>query len=325
MFDHLVLDHSDFTYTRLQGLIWTASGIGLPTLLEEKAGTLLKDILCNYRTDVPIVINCKSVLEIDDHALAKVFPVLKSISRQTIFINVGSIWERINPQINEIKRLKVNYDFETESLIVGNGSINSVENINGTIEETEKKYIDQAVSKCFKKFKEKERLYSTPILASGVFDARYLISGPKSFLWISLIMAEKLGEYLQTTKPTPPLMQNKLLAVSLRGSPFAASIGFLINKDFDVIDHFGPRHKIFDFDVLENMQQGIRYIYVGDFIVGGTELKIAKTYAQSRGSVLEHAIVIGSLLEPKSYGSEVEVLSLTNLREVCEGLDYSVF
>jgi hypothetical protein len=143
-----------------------------------------------------------------------------------------------------------------------------------------------------------------------------------------LFLADALDNYIkkeiEDKEKNPNAPEIKLLAVSLRGSPFASAVSLLINKSYDTIDHLGPRHKLFDFELLDNFKKGIRYIYVGDFIVGGTEVKIAKAYAELLGCELNFAIVLSSLLDPDVFKDSFNLITLTRIKEIVPDADYQL-
>lgn len=97
-------------------------------------------------------------------------------------------------------------------------------------------------------------------------------------------------------------------------------LGLIHNIKFETIDHFGPKHKVFDLDFLKQKEKGINYIYVGDFVFGGTEIKIAKTYTEMKGSKLCHALAIGSLFEKETFSNEFDLVCLTRLKDITRGV-----
>jgi hypothetical protein len=141
-----------------------------------------------------------------------------------------------------------------------------------------------------------ELLLSTPLLANGEFDASKILLDPKKFLLITTYASDILEDFLlemgiNNTNNT------KLLAVSLRSAPFASGLSQLLGYDFVTIDHLGPNHKLFNIDFNQKVFDKSQYVYVGDFLVGGSEIRIAQNYIQFMGGVLNHAFVLGSYLE----------------------------
>jgi hypothetical protein len=187
----------------------------------------------------------------------------------------------------------------------------------------EQEYIRKSVKESFEPFLDGDRrLASTPILASGILNARLLISDPARFIWISLSMAQKLDQLYQDQRPRDPC----LLAVSLRGSALAAAIKILAVDDIPlvVVDHMGPKHKILEEHSLGVSTHRFNYILVADFVVGGTEMKIAQAYANLRGCTLIHTIAIGCLLHPQDYASPAGITTLVQIRECCPEARFSL-
>jgi hypothetical protein len=67
-------------------------------------------------------------------------------------------------------------------------------------------------------------------------------------------------------------------------------------------------------------------LFIGDFIIGGTEVKIAKTYSQIYGNKLEHAFVIASLFKPERFHS-FKLGCLKNIMDLKLGddVDYKLY
>jgi len=68
----------------------------------------------------------------------------------------------------------------------------------------------------------------------------------------------------------------------------------------------------------------VRQSYVGDFVIGGTELKIAETYAVARNCIVNHAIVVGSLFDPGDYEGRATVHSLVKLKDANPAAAYHI-
>jgi hypothetical protein len=158
-------------------------------------------------------------------------------------------------------------------------------------------------------------------LATGVLNARALIANPVTFVWISLLLTDLFQQVIEEAKPKT----NRILAVSLRGSPFAAAIRILANRfspSLEIIDHIGPKHELLEEHVGQNEMQGGEYILVSDFVIGGTEIKIARAYAMAKGAILKNAITIGSYLSGPEYGDAVRLQSLVDISSVVPKLEY---
>jgi hypothetical protein len=315
---NLFLEHENFVYTRLQAIIWKYNGLGFPHVIEKNSGKFLAESLVNYRTDYPLVINCKGVRNIDDHALDDLVTDLKVKKRCLILVNVKKLIEFKQSGLDDIlknAKIEYRYDPEGDHLIVGKEEKIDVNDIINSAEVMMNKKTKKVVESCFVEYPssvEPKRLSSTPITANGEFDSRKIIFNPEYFIWINILLSDILERVLESSSSTNPF---RLLSVSLRGSPFAAALSALLGITFDSIDHLGPKHKLFDVDFIDQYIKGINYIYVGDFTIGGTEIKIAQTYAQILGCKLHHALVIGSYLSNEAFKDNFELKFLVSLRD----------
>ena len=99
----------------------------------------------------------------------------------------------------------------------------------------------------------------------------------------------------------------------------AAAVGILTErqKAIDIGDHMGPKYRILEEPSLRSNLIEEDYIFIGDFVVGGTELRIAQTYARSKGSVIKHAVLIGCMLDSEEYNMDFDISCLVKLRDCC--------
>src|ERR1043165_961473 len=288
-----VLHHNDFIFTRLKALAWVANKTILPTLLQADAGKALTYLAEHDYPDKPLVIDCRGIIEIDDHALETTKRALHKHQRPLVLINSNQLQPSITNDLGGYdSRFQVG---NIPIIVVGPGSIDRpmAERLIAQISDTERLHITNWVGECFRRYANgMQRMASTPLLSSGVFDARALIADPVKFVWISMLMAHRLEQYLDkalenTTQDGGQLTRSfRLLAVSLRGSPLAAAVGLLTarQKNIEIVDHMGPKYKIFEESSIRTTMIEEDYIYIGDFVVGGTELRIAQAYSRSKGS-----------------------------------------
>ncbi|WP_395052400.1 hypothetical protein [Flavobacterium sp.] len=301
-------------YTRIQVLTWIVSGTAMLNILEKKACDLLSNIIKENNETKPIIANFNGITDIDDHAMDSVFKSLQDNKRQLVIINGHHLLDKINKSKKDSKA-ELKSDSKNETITIGNSKII---NYNKIIEERANFisiFIKSMIASTFKKFDNEIRLCSTPIVANGEFNSNEIISNPNKFIWLTFFLSDKLKDVLNATK----LENVKLLSASLRGAPFASMLGLIHNIKFETIDHFGPKHKVFDLDFINQKEKDINYIYIGDFVVGGTEIKIAKTYTEMKGSKLCHALVLGSLFENEIF-SDFELNYLVSLKDVTDGI-----
>jgi hypothetical protein len=333
MIEKLIISESSFIYIRLKALIWNSNGLTAHSTLYFTAVEALKEIYEKIDTRKPLIVSCKGVVDGGDRGLENFFAdIVKNSERPIIFIHTESLLDLLLNTIHQVGAKAPNYEQIPEKNIFKvncKESIVALNEINSEIEKVEKRFIHDTIKSCYKADKSGQvRLLSTVVKAKGEFDAGKIISEPHLFIWICLFLAETLDNYIkkeiEEKERNPNAPEIKLLAVSLRGSPFAAAISLLINKSYDTIDHLGPRHKLFDVELLDNFKKGVRYIYVGDFIVGGTEVKIAKAYAELLGCEMNYAVVLSSLLDPDVFKDNFNLIALTRIKEVVPEADYQL-
>lgn len=327
------LRHADFVYTRLKAITWVSNESVLPSVVQANAGNTLSAVVQSVEPHKPLMINCRGINIIEDHALDSLKDSLIKRGKPILFTHSEHLLE-------DIKRALGGYDgiyrFKDSSLkenlvTVYQGDLidrSAIEELVKQVVPLEKKTVTKFMADCYQEFPgEKQRMASTPLLASGIFDARRVISDPDRFVWSCLLMADQLEDYLdsvhipQQAKPR----KYRLLAVSLRGSPLAAAVGLLTDRQqsIEIVDHMGPKYRILEEHYLRSASFDGDYIFVGDFIVGGTELRIAETYARTKGSTLKYAVVLGVLLEPSEYQLKMGISYLVKLKECCPGAEFS--
>ena len=101
-------------------------------------------------------------------------------------------------------------------------------------------------------------------------------------------------------------------------------MGILNDLDFINIDHIGPIHKVYDSNSLDLNHRNRNYLYIGDFVFGGTEIKLTKVYASFGGAKLNHALVLGSLFDSSVF-SDFKLHELNTLREISDEAKFKLF
>ena len=310
---------TSFVFTRMQVLVWIANGTACLGLIEKDAGKLLSKMLLEFEIDKPLVVSFKNIVNIDDHALDDVFDCLNSNQRQLVILDGYHLVEIIH-RLKKGSQANIDTKSESNIIAVGKNLPINLEDIESERKLAKNNFLKNTVKDTFRKFEEEKRLSSTPIITNGEFDSNRILSNPKYFIWITAFLSDALRELLDRTT----LKKVKLLSASLRGAPFASMLGMLHNLEYETIDHFGPKHKVFEFDFIKKIEKGTSYIYVGDFCFAGTEIKIAKTYTELKSSKLEHALVIGNLIEAAVFKDDFELVSLTNLNDLESGATYKL-
>lgn len=158
-----------------------------------------------------------------------------------------------------------------------------------------------------------ERLRSTPIRSSRFFDASSILGDPTKYIWVISRLTADLQRLIKiiTARQKESGLKLKcmprLIACTTNGVAIASGIhSFLTPGEdtnhvkLDVIDKLGPTPRM-----VEEYLGGIKehdsdgqdwYVYIGDYTIAGTELKIVESYAHYHGVPLMGGLVLGSIL-----------------------------
>jgi hypothetical protein len=139
-------------------------------------------------------------------------------------------------------------------------------------------------------------------------------------MWISFYLSDKLAQIIEVEK----LIEVVLVSASLRGAIFTSVLGILNDLDYINIDHIGPIHKVYDIHSLEAKHRNKNYFFIGDFVFGGTEIKLTKVYSSFWGANLDHALVLGSLFDVNVF-SDFKLHELFILKEISKEANYKLF
>lgn len=323
------LSTKECIYHRFLALGWEFSQGIEPSTVTPISANMLANLISENTDDRPILINCEGMSLCIDHSMSEVSHVLEKTERSLILTVPQHDSNFENKLFAELGHPIDRYNIDgTLALCYGKDSVNFnedyIQNSLKSISVKETEFVQEKVSSCYRRFNDKpHRLTSTPLIANGVFNARGLISDKKTFMWISLLLAEKIRKRIMETYPENIF----ILAISLRGSPLAAAIWNILRQHdpyIEIIDHIGPVHELLEdaYDPLGII--GKNYFLIGDFILGGTELKIANAYAINHQSTLNSAVFIGSLLNGDDYSVSANVESLVKLTDCVRDLHYSI-
>lgn len=325
---------SDFEYLRLQYLIWKCNGLQSPTKLQANAGNRLAELLGNGN-EVPLIINCSKISSISNYSLEPVVSIITETHRKVFFlysIGIGEELRKILPGFDSISidSYCLTYFDRYDDDIIKNKTdciiTNAVIDVKGLCKKAtddEIKRVKNYLSSCFKNENSFFRLKSTPILTNGIFNARQIILKPIAFMQTCLLLNEKASFIINNSKP----IKSRILSVSLRASAFAGVIGQLNKIYVEIIDHMGPKYKLLENSKFSFDEQDFEYLFIGDFLIGGTEMKVATTYAHFKCSTIKDAIFLASMLNPKDYSSEIKIDTLIKerLTEINPDVKYKLF
>lgn len=323
------LSHTQYTYTSVNGLVWLHSGLKLPTNLEEKACNAIIKIYKEVNTEQPLVIDFRNIKDVADRAMENLFDVFQTEDREVVLVDYESISDRIDKYTHDYYKknsVNINEDHLKCCKILNHVSF-AIGDIYGEIQKLRITKISEYVKNAFVKFDSEKYLPSTPLKATGIYDAAKLIANHTAFYWICLELSDQLKGLLNTRKiEFNANKELRILSVNLKSSPFASVVSLFNSIPLVTIDHLGPKHKVFDLDILdglENLKQ-YSYIYIGDFTIGGTEIKIAKTYAGISNSDLNTALVIGSYFKNEIFNPAFNLFSLVDIKDLHPQAKFSI-
>lgn len=315
----------DVVYTRM--LLFSWEGDSPPVSLTQTNAEFVISEIDKYVTATGckiIYINCNLVVDIDDH-FANIlyrhfvdinvsFVLFSTDNKDTLVEHMSKRSAKDEPvyQDDGVKILCVNYPKVCSSTVLS--KIRKCLSL-------EKEKINEMVSETYKVSQNPELMYSTPLKSSGQFNASIITSNPYRFRWIVLLLSEAISIVIKKNK----IKDFTIVAASLRGAAIAGSIReilYYINGGrFSVIDHIGPKHGIIEGPAPDWIES--KYcIYIGDFLIAGTEVRITDVYCNFFGVSLIHAFVIGKYTSVERLNDRVELHSLVDLKKCVEELEY---
>ena len=306
----LVLDTTRCRCTRLKALTTAAAGLVTPDNVSSAAGDLLTAI-CGIPNQKPLLVDCTGIVGLSNyalHGLHKFADATHNTLSPLVFFNASEhlaedIYREL-PTRKEHPKSDKQIPQQTSSsksviyLPVGSRNI-SVAPLIQQAEAVDRKRMQDIIRDTFHEnaLGTPAPLSSTPFLASGVYNARHIICEPDQFNWTVLHLEQHLDELIPDWDPS----RHCLLSGSLRAAPFAAALAFMktLPRAVEIHDHFGPNPILLEEHDLGPSRHSLEYIYIGDFMIGGTELKIAYNWAAWRKCRLVKALVLGTLWEKK--------------------------
>ena len=326
-----ILTHKSefFIYTSIQAIIWAGNGLKTPSNIELNTGKILSEILDDTEDDLCLIVDFKGVIQKIDHALKPFFMALSVCDKEVIFINHSNIEDKLHSYIIELVMPKRPvFDFSSNIKHFKNKHNDfskhiAYSDIQKRIDTLLASYVNNSVKNSFLPFKDGPNLLpATALKATGIFNAALIIAEPKKFLWTCLLMAQLVERLKERIKE--PI---KILTVSQYASTFALTVGLLTELETDIIDQIGPEVRIYNQDELDNIRYSdvlYNYVYVGDFTIGGTEIKVAKAYAESFQCSLDYAVVIGTLFNAEVYKDNFQLNCLVELDGLLDQAKYAL-
>jgi hypothetical protein len=328
------LSHEHFVYTDLKLLGWIhGAGVAPGSFEGADAGAALASVAKTEGGALPLVIDCDGIQSTGGQVFTALDSVLKGDHRPVVFWNCRSISRYLEVQLR-VPRLRLLVAGKWDAWVYSQLELPTVflDLLPGRLAALRKTFLTGAVKACYRHSGSGlQRMESSPLLATGIFDAREIISRPTQLAWVGAFLA-RLAEDTYEEWRNRSLGSGQtnrapqILAVSLRGSPFAGAVAALtdFHRGLHIVDHVGPKHGILEAYSIPEPRPSLEFLYVGDFILGGTELKVARSYANGLGSRLVGAVALGMLLPSAEYHFDAPIAALTALTEVHEQFSVSI-
>ena len=275
-----------------------------------------------------IIVNCNDINDIDDHSVDPIFKFIKERKKAIIFFADDNKKQLVD-HLDGISR---NYDIEKnfftekniKSIFFDNGILSRLDAVSWIKEalNLEKKWLIRQVKKSFQPYDTEKRLSSTPLKASGEFNATKILSHPAKFKWVVTIMAESINRIIQIDQPK----SLTIISASLRGAVIAGGVWeilyYVCRPNLHLVDHMGPRYDILEIPSKKDKSIAKYCIYIGDFMIAGTETKVVSSYCSLFGGNLKHAFVIGKYIDETYLSNDIQLHALVNLKECVADLQY---
>ncbi len=323
------LTNGRLTYTRVMLFSWE-SGL-TPSSLSETNGEFIANKLSKIIDAVGsrvVVINANHIADVDDHFFNALIQLIKLKKLNVLIYSTDRINELtgyFQAHFVEESSLKGNY-CEISNVAyygVSSGSFctSQFEGLRKESEELEKEQITQAISSSY--ISHSHKLSSTPLNATGHFDANLLISDPYIFRWLVL----RLVDSVYRTIVDNHIHEFTIVASSLRGAAIAGSVREILYKfsspKFYVFDHLGPKHDFINRNQQFEFKETESCFYIGDFLIAGTELKMTNVYCNFFGGKVTHAFMLGKYTKANQIGN-IPVDSIVSLKECAPNLEYTL-
>lgn len=322
------LQHSDFLYTRIMLFSWECES-DLTNFSETNGEFFVLQLKKHLdKQDIStVIVNCNNVLDIDDHFIDPILKFQKDKCLDIILYSDDSSIKLPKYCSEHIESNEKNIFHQVGKrgiyYFCGNNICSS--KFSTLIDEAEIFENKKVIRLIKDSYLEKEQeLSSTPLLASGVFNATKLLSDPSKFRWLTLLMVDRITKCIMNERAA----SCSIVSSSLRGASIAGSvreiIHFLVPTELFLFDHIGPKH---DFNLNPNhkeIKKGSLCIYIGDFLIAGTELKVTQAYCNLFSGKIDYAFVLGKYTKKDKICGDINIHSLVQLKECVSNLKYEL-
>ena len=296
-------------------------------ICDENTTDFLLDKLEEHNTS-NIVFDCSSVVYTDDQKVfERMFNQHQTKDRKILFFNMESeLYERLLKDLENSGYIFEKYE-KSNSYFSKNKiksvAINNFDIIDITAKELKNNDI-KILQNCSIKHKvQSERLLSTPIWSNYYFDVGKLFSdNPQKTTWILSRLCNKFRNTIRTNKKI------LLVSTSLHGTILATIMKEILNDSYEIeticFDRLGPDLLINEIN--HNKKEKYDYIiYVCDFIIAGTELKILKALLALRKLSINFVFSIGTFLKSNEYNFDsITLESIVRTRDIHNDVKYAL-
>ncbi|MGX8795685.1 hypothetical protein ACR6HW_06290 [Fusibacter sp. JL298sf-3] len=268
----------------------------------------IEDVINKYEF---IGIDLEYVTNADSRAFSK-FSILTAVEK-IVFINVDK---------NSIVKQKIFEDLNSFGLEVRNDMITFGKNNNFGVDFKEK--FKTVYGDNFKKIiatyaiPGSEYLNSSSVWSNHYVDFKKMFMHSENLKIILYEMTKITNEYGNSF--------DGIISSSKTGSIFATLIGYLLNRKVIHYISIGPKFAITEKNMMKKIRAKKKYLYVGDFICLGTELKTLNVLLANNNSEIVGGVVVASYLDLSDAVYKESILSKVRfIARVDEcGINYKV-
>jgi hypothetical protein len=275
-----------------------------------------------------VIINANHIADVDDHFFNGLITLAKSKKLKVLIYSTDRTNELTNyfqDHFIDSKELKGNYcsisNVSYYGLSDGHFCSSEFERLKQDAESLEGEEITSVIASSY--VPTRQKLSSTPLNATGHFDANLLISNPYSFRWLVLRLVDSVYQTIVNNQ----INEYTIVASSLRGAAIAGSVReilyFFSSPKFYVLDHIGPKHDFVNRDQKFEFNETESCFYIGDFLIAGTELKMTHAYCSFFGGKITHAFTLGKYTKANQIGN-IPIESIVSLKDCAPELEYTL-
>ncbi|NOH31619.1 hypothetical protein [Vibrio mediterranei] len=323
------LTNSQLTYTRVMLFSWESGST--PSSLSETNGEFLASKLRETLDIIgkrTIIINANHIADVDDHFLNGLVELAKTKKLRVLIYSTdrtNELTSYFRDHFLDSPELKGNYccisNVSYYGLSDGDFCSSDFERLKREAEDLEREELTGIIASSY--ISTRQKLSSTPLNATGHFDANILISNPYVFRWLVLRLVDSVYQTIVNNQ----INDYTIVASSLRGAAIAGSVReilyFFSSPKFYVFDHIGPKHNFVHRDQQFEFNEDESCFYIGDFLIAGTELKMTHAYCSFFGGKITHAFTLGKYTKENQIGS-IPVESIVSLKECAPELEYTL-